>query len=162
MKIGIDFDHVLFNTEKFKQYLFEEIENFDETYSDAKKKVYTPERHAKILGIEPEKIYSVLENTDNFLYTDTEKLEKLSEEHTVLIVSRGDKRFQNIKIEKSGALEHVDGLFIVHEKSKDAAGIDFLVDDREKEIERAGVPGFLFSRSEHTVEDIVEEVESRG
>ncbi len=157
MKIGLDFDRVLFDTDGFKQHLFEEIEGFDRTYSEAKQKVYSPERHAEILGISSGKIYSILEDAENFLYPDIEKLDTL--EHTFIIVSRGDKKFQNIKIEKSRAIEHVDGLYIVQDDPKDVTDIDFLVDDSKEELENVDIPGFHFDREKHDINDIIKKVE---
>jgi len=154
LKIGLDFDRVLFDTDSFKQHLFKEIEGFDSTYREAKEKVYSPERHAEILGIRPKKIYKVLEDAEKFLYSDIEKLDKLP--YTFIIVSRGDKKFQNIKIEKSGAIEHVNGLYIVQDESKDFVDIDFLVDDSKEELEDVDIPGFHFDREKHDITDIIQ------
>lgn len=160
MKIGLDFDRVLFNTDRFKKYLFKEIEGFDETYPQACKKVYRPEKHAEILGIEPGKIREVLDEAERFVYPDIEQLEKFPEDIQTIIVSRGDKKFQNIKIEKSGALEYVDGVFILHDKPKDFVDIDCLVDDRKEELENIEVPGFHFDRERHGLDDIRSWVDS--
>jgi len=162
LKLGIDFDRVLFDTDGFKKYLLEEVEGFGETYSEANKKVYKPERHAEILGVSPEKIYRVLDNAEKFLYPDIEKLERLPDNVNTIIVSRGDKRFQNMKIERSRAIEYVDGVYIVHDQSKDTVDIDFLVDDSEEELERVDIPGLLFDRDKHDIGDIIEKVEKQA
>ncbi|MFB6144210.1 MAG: hypothetical protein ABEJ98_02765 [Candidatus Nanohaloarchaea archaeon] len=152
MKIGIDFDRVLFNTERFKKHLEEQIPGFSRTYDRAREDgVYNPARHADILGVEVAKIFQEIENAKNFLYPDVEELESVDEE--VIIVSRGDPEFQAMKIEESGVLEHLDGYTVVQEEDKQVEGIQALIDDREVELDRVDVPGYLFSRQRDTLED---------
>jgi len=163
LKVGVDFDRVLFNTKEFKKKLFSEIDGFDRTYSRAEDDhgVYDPKKHAEILGIDVSRIHGVLAQASDFVYSDIDKLEELSSE-TVVIVSRGDPHFQAEKIENSGVLEHVDDYIVVHDGSKDQkVDIDFLVDDTEDEIERVDLPEdntFLFSREKNDLEDVVERV----
>lgn len=158
MKIGLDFDRVLFDTDSFKEFLFDEIDNFDETYQEAKEEFYDPEKHAEILGIPQDRIYNVLSQADKFLYSDIKKLENFEADVEFIIISRGDNKFQNIKIEKSGALEHVDGVFIVQDGDKDVLDIDLLVDDSKKELDRVDVETFHFNRNEQSIEDILDRV----
>lgn len=158
MKVGIDFDRVLFRTEKFKKLLFDRIESFEETYTKVDG-VYDPEKHAEILGIPEKRIHNALEEASKFLYSDTALLE--DSEHEFIIVSRGDPVFQKEKIERSGAVKHVSDYIIVQERPKNVEGIDMLVDDLEEEIERAGVPGFHFNRDENDIRDILEEISDR-
>ena len=165
MRIGLDFDHVLFNTEKFKQKLFNEIKNFDETYSDAKdgEGHYIPERHAEILGISVERIHEAICHADNCLYSDLDELKELSDKHELIVVSRGDPQFQTEKIEKSGILEYVDDYVVLKQGSKDeVANIDFLVDDSEMEHQLVNLSEdrkFLFKRPENNVKDIIRRIE---
>lgn len=155
MKIGIDFDRVLFKTEEFKKVLFSNIEGFEETYNQING-VYNPEKHAEILEIEVDKIHNVLKEASEFLYEDIKILSE--SEHEFVIVSRGDPVFQKEKIEKSGAPKYVSDYIIVQEKSKDVANIDLIVDDLEEEIERADIPGFHFNREKNNIEDLIDEI----
>lgn len=160
MKIGIDFDHVLFDTEKFKRQLFNRFGKFDNTYSDAKDENgnYQPERHAEILDVSLDEFHKVIrEDAESCVYSDVEKLAEL-ENHEVVIVSRGDTGFQSMKIKESGVNEIVDAVVVVEEKPKDVVDINFLVDDSEEELEQVDIPGFQFDRSKHTMEDIIEKV----
>lgn len=159
MKIGIDFDRVLFHTEEFKNHLLTRFEDFEETYKQAEKDgIYSPEKHAELMDTTVEEIFYELQNTSKFLYDDVSKIQRLQDKFEVVIVSRGDPVFQRGKIVDSGVKKYVDGFHIVQNKPKDVVDIDFLVDDLEEEIERTDVPGFLFNREKHSVEDIIKKV----
>ena len=110
------------------------------------------------MGTSVQEIFEELQNTSKFLYDDVEKLRKLQEDFEVIIVSRGDPVFQRGKIIDSGVQEYVDKYELVQEEPKDSIDIDFLVDDREEEIERVGIPSFLFKRDKHAIEDVIEKV----
>jgi FMN phosphatase YigB (HAD superfamily) len=152
--IGFDFDRVLFQTDRFKEFLDEEIPGFLDSYPDG---TYSPTRHAENLDIDVSRIYEALEEASNFVYSDVDTVENL-EEFEVVIVTRGDPRFQRRKIEHSGVLEHFDGLEIVENGEKESVGIDFLVDDREKEVEDSDIPGMVFDRDRHSLSDAVERI----
>lgn len=159
LRIGIDFDRVLFKTEGFKKHLFERFEDFEETYTEAcEDGVYSPQKHAELMDTTVQQIFNELQNTSQFLYDDVSKLEKLPDRFETVIVSRGDPVFQRGKIVDSGVKQHVDEFHIVQEKPKDSVDIDFLVDDLEEEIERVKIPGFLFDREKHSVMDIIQKV----
>ncbi|WP_414837797.1 hypothetical protein ACK3SF_00105 [Candidatus Nanosalina sp. VS9-1] len=158
MIIGLDFDRVLFETDRFKDFLDSEIPGFLEEYP--KEGNYDPDLHADNLEVGVKKIFQALEHADRFLYDDIEALEELRDDFQLMIVSRGDPYFQERKIAESGALEHVDGYFIVEDEDKDEIDIDFLVDDREEEIERVSVPGIVFDRSERSLDYVVEAVKN--
>jgi len=153
MIVGFDFDRVLFMTEEFKKLLDEEVPGFLEHYPDEGH--YDPKKHAKNIGVDVDEIFEVIEKSSDFVYEDVEKLERLREEHRLIIVTRGDPYFQERKIVDSGILEHVDGYFIVQEEDKDEIDIDFLVDDREKELEDVSAPGFLMDRDEDDLSDVI-------
>jgi FMN phosphatase YigB (HAD superfamily) len=161
LRIGIDFDHVLFDTEKFKRKLFDEIEQFNDTYDQAKDKDgnYRPEKHAEILDIPVEKVHKAIKHSEECLYPDVKRLEEIPEEHEIIIVSRGDPDFQDEKIQSSGVLDYVESYVVVVDAPKDeAAEIDFLVDDAKVEHERADLPEnrkFLFQRPEDSIDDLV-------
>lgn len=159
MIIGVDFDRVLFKTEKFKNHLFNRFENFEQTYPEAVENgFYHPHKHAELMGTTIEQIFRELQNTSKFLYDDVSKLQKLRDKYEVVIVSRGDPVFQRGKILDSGANKYVDDFFLVQEKPKDAVGIDFLVDDAEAELKQVDIPGLLFNRKQHSVDDIIQRV----
>ncbi len=153
MKIGIDFDRVLFRTGDFKDFLDDRIDGFIETYPE--KGVYDPELHAKNLGVSSGRILQALERSSDFMYGDLDKLEKL-DRHELVLVTRGDIEFQKLKVKYSGILEYIDRVVIVNSGPKDQVDIDLLVDDRKSEIDRVDVEGFQFDREEHSLEDVVE------
>ncbi len=155
MILGIDFDRVLFRTDEFKEFLDKEIPSFLETYPQEGN--YDPEKHAEKLDVDPEKIFEALNHSDEFVYSDVERLEELRDDFRLVIVSRGDPYFQEKKIVNSGVLEHVDGYFIVEDEDKDVVEIDFLVDDRKEEIERVDVPGLVLDRSKEGLDLFIEE-----
>lgn len=156
MRIGIDFDRVLFRTGDFKQFLDDRIDGFLDTYPEGN---YDPREHADELGIKMEDLMEVLEHADEFTYDDVPELGKL-EDHTLVLVTRGDPVFQKEKVERSGVKQYFDEIVIVTDGAKSVADIDFLVDDWDREIERADCPGMLFDRDTHGIEDILERVES--
>lgn len=159
MKIGIDFDGVLFNTEKFKKKLFEEVPNFDETYEDAKGSsgFYSSSLHAEILDIPLNRILDSVGFASECLYSDLHLLKEIDEE--LWIVSRGDSEFQAEKIRQSGAVKFVEGFTVVQKRPKDAeTGIDALVDDTKDELKRTDLQQsrlFHMKRPENSMQDVV-------
>lgn len=168
MRIGVDFDRVLFDTEEFKQYLEDEIPGFLDTYGLATGQGYDPERHAEIMDIDPDRIYDTLNYEEGrFLYEDVDKLDKWDSEHDVVIISRGDPEFQGTKIENA---ELGFEYFIVTGKARENSKqlgegtqhpgedpLDFLVDDRDYEHENFDGPGYHFRRPEDSLGDVVNE-----
>ena len=160
MIIGLDFDRVLFRTNEFKEFLDEKVPGFLEHYP--REGNYDPGKHAEKIGVEVQRIFDVLEHSEDYLYDDVSGLEELRDKHKLIVVTRGDPYFQERKIVESGVGEHVDGYFIVEEEPKDEINIDFLVDDREKELEDVSVPGFLMKRNEHDISNIVNAVREKA
>ncbi|WEL23980.1 hypothetical protein [Candidatus Nanohalovita haloferacivicina] len=159
MKVGLDFDRVLFRTDEFKEeVLFAEIENFQETYSKIDG-VYSPEKHAEKLGISIEKIMECLDRASEYLYEDIELLRDSN--HEFIIVSRGDPVFQEEKVQRSGALDFVEDHIILQDRTKDVEGIEFLVDDLKKEIQNANIEGFHFKRPENSLKDVLNRLEEK-
>lgn len=159
MKIGIDFDRVLFDTERFNNYLKKEVEGLEHVEASPynENENYSPEIHAELCGIEVEKIYEKIEDLERFLLIDTEELKNT--EHKIVVVTRGEIKFQKAKIKASGVPEKVDNIFIVEKGSKDVGGIDFLIDDQKREIEEAGLPGFEFEHKKNSLKEALEEAE---
>lgn len=159
MKIGLDFDRVLFKTDEFNDYLKDEtgLHHVDGNVYD-EHGCYSPRKHAELCGIDVEEVYGALKNINQFLYPDADELNRLKPEHELVIVTRGEHRFQKEKVKGSGAHRLFDQLYIVQEGSKEIKDIDFLVDDREEEIERVNIPGMVFDREKHSLRDVVDKI----
>lgn len=160
MKIGFDFDRVLFDTDRFNQYMKENVEGLEHVDASPynENEVYSPEIHAELCGIPVERIYDAISDTSEFLYADVEMLEDIDAE--VVIVSRGEKEFQKAKIQNSGVLKHVDDFYVIEKGAKDQVDIDVLIDDTLSETERVGIPSILFKREDQTLEDVIEELKA--
>lgn len=159
MKIGLDFDRVLFKTDEFNEYLKDEtgLHHVEGNVYD-EHGCYSPKKHAEMCGIDVEKVYDAISNINQFLYADVDELNRLKPEHELVIVTRGEQRFQKEKVKASGAHRLFNQLFIVQEGSKEIKGIDFLVDDREEEIERVSIPGMIFDREKHSMNDVIDRI----
>jgi hypothetical protein len=159
MRIGIDFDRVIFDTDSFNDYLKEEVEGLEHVdaspYNEHEN--YSPEIHAELCGIEVEKIYEKVDDLDRFLLINPEELEDT--EHEIILVTRGEIEFQKAKIGATSVPEKMDDVFIVEKGSKDVGGIDFLIDDQKREIEEAEIPGFEFDHEKHSLMEALEEAE---
>lgn len=158
MRIGIDFDRVLFDTDSFNKYLKENVEGLKHVEASPynENEVYSPEIHAELCGIPVERIYEAISDTSQFLYPDTKLLSEVEED--VVVVSRGEKKFQKAKIENSGVLEYVDDFYVIENGSKDKIDIDILIDDTLSETERVKVPSILFKREEKDLNDAISKV----
>ncbi len=159
MKIGIDFDRVLFKTDDFNEYLKENtgLHHVEGSVYD-EHGCYSPKKHAELSGIDVENVYEALDNLNQFLYRDVDELNRLKPEHELVIVTRGEKKFQKEKVRASGAHRLFDQIYIIQEGSKDIEGLDFLVDDREEEIERINIPGMVFDREKHSMKDVIDKI----
>lgn len=162
MKIGLDLDRVLFDTDTFDDFYKKETGLYHvEDPAPVKNNCYDPELHAKLCGISQEKVWKIFENDlSRFLYSDLDLLEKL-DNHELIIVTRGNERFQRAKIKSSGADERVDDIIIVQEDSKNKNGIDLLVDDRKEELENVDVPGVHIDRPSEGLNKLIKEVTER-
>lgn len=158
MRIGLDFDRVLFDTDSFNKHLKENVDGLEHVEASPynENEVYSPEIHADLCGIPVERIYSAIEDTSQFLFEDVDVLEDFEDE--LVIVSRGQKNFQRAKIENSGIDELVEEVHVVESGSKDQVDIDVLVDDTVTEIERLDIPGILFKREEDSLKDVLDKV----
>jgi hypothetical protein len=159
LKIGLDFDRVLFDTDSFDEFYKEHVEGLYHVESPAPVKhgVYDPEMHAELCEIPKERIWKVFEHDlSQFLYDDVELLDEL--DHELVIVTRGHEKFQRLKVEASGTTEKVEEVVVVQEQSKDSADIDILVDDSEEEIKRAEIPSIKVERPREGLEKVLEKV----
>lgn len=162
MRIGFDFDRVLFDTDSFNEYLKEEtgLHHVDANVYD-EHSCYSPEKHAEACGIDVQEVYEAMRNLNQFLFNDVDELRKLRNDHELVIVTRGEEKNQRLKVKNSGAQRLFDQLFIVQEGSKSVGQIDFLVDDREEEIERVDVPGMVFDREKHGIKDVIDTISDK-
>lgn len=159
MRIGLDFDRVLFDTDSFDEYYKDHVEGLHHVENPAPVKhgVYDPDMHAELCGIPKERIWKVFEhNLSQFLYKDIDLLDELG--HDLVIVTRGHDRFQKSKIEASNMDGKVDEVFVVQEEAKDSVDIDMLVDDSEEELEKIEIPGIIIERPEEGLEKVLEKV----
>lgn len=158
MIIGLDFDRVLFDTDRFNEAMKEAtgLHHVDEDVYDEKGN-YSPEKHAEACGVDPEKVYSFVEDVQNFLYDDIDQLEHL--DHEIWIVTRGEEKFQRAKIVGTGVKDLVDEVKIIEEGTKDV-GVDFLIDDRKEELKKSGLHGYVLDRSKESLKDAIEEVKN--
>lgn len=158
MRIGLDFDRVLFDTDAFDEYYKDQtgLYHVEENVYDRNGN-YDPEKHAKVCGIDSEKVWNSLEDLEQFLYEDIEVLDEL-DNHNLVIVTRGNEKFQRAKVNASGALKFVDDVVIVEKGSKDVADVDLLVDDLEEELENSEAEGVHLKRPEEGLKKIIEKV----
>lgn len=159
MRIGIDFDRVLFKTDEFKEYLNNQVEGLEHVEASPYNEhgVYSPEIHAELLDIDEGEIYNAIKDLERFTYEDISELEGV--EHEIILVTRGLSKFQEAKIEASGVKNLVDDIIIIEKGSKEVANIDFLIDDQKKEIEESKLPGFVIDREKHSLKEALEEAE---
>lgn len=83
MKIGLDYERVLFDTDSFDEFYKEETGLYHvkaDVYTESGN--YDPTEHAKECTLDVEEVYQFFEkDLSKFLYNDIEFLEKLKEEH---------------------------------------------------------------------------------
>jgi hypothetical protein len=159
VRIGLDFDRVLFDTDSFDDYYKAHVEGLYHVEEPAPVKhgVYDPEMHAELCEIPKERIWKVFEHDlSQFLYDDIDLLDEL--DHELVIVTRGHEKFQRLKAEASKITEKVEEVIVVQEQSKDSVNIDLLVDDSEEEIERVEIPSIKVERPEEGLEKVLEKV----
>lgn len=168
MKIGIDFDRTLFDTDSFKEHLEDRFPGFSSTYSQSKENdVYRPRRHAELLDVELEEIFDEMQECSRFLYSDIESLEKLREDgHQLFLISRGEEEIQRLKIKGSDVQRFFEKTAVISESieelSKDSVfDIDLLVDDRREELKAVNVPALKSNPDVKSVESMVEKVRKR-
>lgn len=156
MRVGIDFDGVLFDTASFKQYLEREIPGFLTHYNDHRE-AYELEPTDEALGIEISELLSRVDALQDFVINDLDRLTSLAH-HDLILVSRGPHWFQKTKIVNSGVANYMNEVVIVRDESKDMADIDVLIDDNTDELNDVDATGFHFHPT-HTIDHIISFVE---
>lgn len=165
MKIGLDFDRVLFDTDSFGEFYRENIDNLHhvENPEPVTNGVYDPEKHAELCGVDKKNIWRLLKSSslERFLFDDIGLLDNF-DDHRLVIVTRGHEKFQRMKVEGSGADKFVDDVFVVQSKGKDCIDIDLLVDDSIEELDRVDVPGIHLERPSMDLGDVLEKVKDQN
>lgn len=162
MRIGLDFDRVLFDTDAFDEYYKKEagLYHVDADVLDQNGN-YDPGKHAKACGVDEEKVWQALDNLGSFVYDDVELLNNL-DSHELVIVTRGNREFQKKKMQGSNILNHIEEYTIVEEGSKSKAEIELLVDDSAEELQKADVEGYHFERPEDSIQDLLEFIDGEN
>ena len=165
MRIGIDFDRTLFDTDSFKQHLESRFPKFSDTYSESiDDGIYKPRIHAEKMGVELEDIYSEMRNCRKFLFESIDKLEDLKDDSTeIILVSRGDGEFQRLKIKGAKVDRFFDRIEIVSRSidklPKDkVVELDLLVDDRQEELDAVRCETIRSDPKNQNISELVEKI----
>lgn len=160
LTILIDFDHVLFDSDRFQDQLPVNAEVFKDTYEQVYHDGgYDHREHAALLDVSPEQVQDVYRAAEDCLY-DPDVLEALGETHTVYIATRkSHDGWQQQKIRSAGVHGYVDGV-IVFSGDPDASpkyfpDADVLVDDTLTELSASSVQhGYHFDEDENTLTQV--------
>lgn len=164
MKIFIDFDDVLFNTEKFKIEYFRIFKSFgipekifDECYYDPLRnsgiKEYNPKNHIQRIlektgsdfPLLEEKIIDFVSDTGAYIFPDVENFLKNFKKEDLFIVSFSLTRFQLSKIFNSGISDFFRKVEVVNDKKSRA--VRFLIEEERLNMSESFY--FLDDRVEH-------------
>ncbi len=152
MKIYLDFDRTLFNTNAFLDEIYKIVNKYDiskNIFDKSKLKLKDKGFNIKLILQEVEKEFSfnhqiyeemdnLIENSCIFLYNDVLTfLKKLKvKNYEVILLTKGNEEFQKKKIKASKISNYFDDIIITL-KNKGDLDIDYqaiFVDDREKEL----------------------------
>ncbi len=165
MKLGLDFDGVLFNTKLLKKKLEERYDCFMESYHENKKEsvynsIYDFRGQCKDMNVDSKEFLETVKDlSKDCLYDDVDKLNDIGLEK--VIITRGKRDFQKAKIEGSGILDYVDDYRIVDGNySKNFEDIDILIDDTLNELYGFKGKKIHFDREEADLELLIDTLES--
>lgn len=156
--IIFDFDDTLFETHKLKDSIFKKIKSFGvphetilSTYKEAVEKFdhYTPINHISIINEMDEfniPDYEIKKiNNIDFSFHEIDETRKilldLSKDHTLILLTLGDRNFQELKIINSGFASCFNEIHIVSKKKenflkeKNFQGDVYFVNDKKSENE---------------------------
>jgi FMN phosphatase YigB (HAD superfamily) len=154
--VGFDFDRVLFKTDEFKRDIMNRtglVETDERPYTNG---LYDYAKHARLSGADPQNVLETVRRIcGNYLYDDVNQVKDIDQK---VILTRGRREYQRIKIEESGVLEYFDGYAVFQQQPKDFDGLRLLIDDKQKELDRCPAPGFKLDRSKHRLEDGIKAV----
>lgn len=130
--IIFDFDDTLFNTKKLKEDIFNQLAShgigktmIEKTYKECRSS-YCLTRHIQILKENdshiPDSIHNWFSNfnLENYLFSKTiNNLERLSQNNCLILLTKGDKRFQNIKIKGSKISKYFKEIHITQKNKEE-------------------------------------------
>ena len=140
MKVFLDFDRTLLDTGKLVRTLYrpaleaeglsvEQIEKSYEVFAsgvDPTKEKFTIERHLQVLSLEAARqaaclprLQDFFKQTHAFLFPGTKEFLQALSPYEVTILTFGDRKFQNLKVQAAGVLEYCQGLCIAEESKVD-------------------------------------------
>ncbi len=165
MKLGLDFDGVLFNSKLLKKKLDEKYDCFRDSYQEHKdnclyNSIYDYRSQCEEMGVNSKEfLKTVRDISKNCLYDDIERLNDIDIEK--IIITRGKRDFQRAKIEGSGIMEYVDDYRIVDGYySKNFEDIDILIDDTLDELYGFNGRKIHFDREEADLDLLITTLES--
>lgn len=154
--VGFDFDRVLFKTDEFKRDIMDETGLVETDEKPYKNGLYDYAKHARLSGVEPQSVLETVRRIcGDYLYDDINQVKNVNQK---VILTRGRQDYQRIKLEESGALEYFDDYAIFQQQPKDFDGLRFLIDDKQKELDRCPAPGFKLDRSKNRLKDCIKAV----
>lgn len=151
-----DFDDTLFDTKKLRDEISNKIasqgvdyKTIEDTYKETKKNLgnYNLHYHIEILKLNStffshESFYNWFNQIDISLYVfpeAVELLEKISKDHYLVLLTKGEFDFQNIKIQNSNLLKYFNEFHIVPDhkelflKDKNFTLPIYFINDKETE-----------------------------
>lgn len=171
MRIAVDFDHVLFDTDGFYSELPVNKHVFKDTFEaayDREDEAYRIKEHVSRLNDHPDVTGPVTQSDLKDAYSTAEQylredgLERLAETFEVVIVTRKTHHgWQEQKVEVSGADRYVDDVVVVagepEEEPKDIDAVA-LIDDRQEEHEYCETDGVLFDEDTEQLVTVAENI----
>lgn len=161
--IGVDLDHTCWDTDEYVEHRSKTF-GYKGDYSEVKTEygAFDPDAFADLMDVTIEEVEETLSEAEQFIYNGVEEaLQELPGK--IVIVTRGLEDWQSTKVEKSGLMEYADDYKVVEgtldEKPKTETDIDFLIDNRGKEIERDGLPDERKFQVDHPETDLQDAAE---
>lgn len=158
MNVGVDFDHTLFDTDGFYQYLEETLDTPVDRVKNAVQDVVTEhgdyrlQDHAERIAVSPDRLEAAYSAAPQFFY-NRDWLREQAADHRIVVVTRDShKGWQDVKTRYAGLQDasHVDDVRIVSgDETKYFDDLDVLIDDSPHEIravENAGMHGIYLDR----------------
>ena len=165
LRIGIDFDRTLFDTDGFKNELETRFPEFSTLYDDAVESgIYKPRKHAEIMDVKPAELFKEMKNCKKFVYRNLEELERINNAgHQLHLVTRGDAEIQRLKIKGAGVQRYFDSIEVISksidELAKDSViELDLLVDDRDEELDAVKIKTLKASTENQDISVLVDKI----
>jgi FMN phosphatase YigB (HAD superfamily) len=158
MRVGVDFDHTLFDTDGFyqetEQRLDTDIDHVKETVQNIVSETgkYSLTAHADRLGIPADALEAAYRTAPQHLYSQDWLREQGSEYDIVIVTRDSHTGWQDIKTRYAGLQDHdhvSDVRIVSGEDTKYFDDLDVLIDDSPPEIqavEEQGMTGIYLDR----------------